>query len=60
MLLPKDGKVTTLIIQHHHKIDAHGGRGITLNQIRSSGYWIVGANSVVNAIFYARAWWKLD
>ena len=31
---------------------AHGGRGITLNQIRSSGYWIVGANSAVkNFIF---------
>ena len=52
ILLPKDGKVTTLIIQHHHKMAAHGGRGITLNQIRSSGYWIVGANSAVkNFIF---------
>ena len=50
ILLPKDGKVTTLIIQHHHKIYAHGGRGITLNQIRSSGYWIVFANSVVRNV----------
>ena len=47
ILLPKDGKVTTLIIQHHHKMAAHGGHGITLNQIRSSGYWIIGANSAL-------------
>ena len=40
-LLPKDGKVTTLIIQHHHKMAAHRGHGITLNQIRSSGYRIL-------------------
>ena len=52
ILLPKDGKVTTLIIQHHHKMAAIGDRGITLNQIRSSGYWIVRANSAVkNFIF---------
>ena len=51
VLLPKDGKVTTLIIQHH-KMAAHGGHCITLNQIRSSGYWIVDANSAVkNFIF---------
>ena len=52
ILLPKDGKVTTLIIQHHHKMAAHVGRGITLNQIRSLGYWRVSANSAVkNFIF---------
>ena len=31
---------------------AHGGHGITLNQIRSSGYWIVGANSAVNNFIF--------
>ena len=52
ILLPKDGKVTTLIIQHQHKMAAYGGRRITLNQIKSSGYWVVGANSAVkNFIF---------
>ena len=52
ILLPKDGKVTTLIIQHHHKMAAHGGHGITLNQIRSSGYRIIGANSALkNFVF---------
>ena len=52
ILLPKDGKVATLIIQHHHKMAAHGGSGITLNQVRSSGYWIVGANLAVKNFIY--------
>ena len=30
ILLPNDGKVTTLIIQHHRKMAAHGGRFMTL------------------------------
>ena len=30
ILLPNDGKVTTLIIQHHGKMAAHGGRFMTL------------------------------
>ena len=52
ILLPKDGKVTSLITQHHHKMASHGGCSITLNQIRGSGYWIVGENSAVkNFIF---------
>ena len=52
ILLPKDGKVATLIIQHHHKMAAHGDSGITLNQVRSSGYWIVDANLAVKNFIY--------
>ena len=43
MLLPKIGKI---------KLAGHSGRGITLNEIRSSGYWIVDANSAVKNILY--------
>ena len=52
ILLPKHGKVTTLIIQHHHKMAAYPGLGVTLNQIRSSRYWIVGANLAVNNFIF--------
>ena len=52
ILLSKDGKVVTLIIQHHHKMAAHGGSGISLNQVRSSRYWIVGANLAVKNFIY--------
>ena len=44
--------MTTLIIEHHQKMATYGGHGIVLNQIKSSGYWIVGANlAVKNFIF---------
>ena len=40
-LFPKSCKTTELIICWcHHKI-THAGQGITINQIRSSGFWII-------------------
>ena len=47
VVLPKKGKVSYLIIQWCHFQVEHAGRGITLNEIRSSGYWIINANSRV-------------
>ena len=34
ILLPRKGKVSDLVIKHCHSKAAHGGRGITLNEIR--------------------------
>lgn len=46
-LLPRSSHVTDLIIKHfHHKVH-HQGKGITANEIRASGYWIVGASTAV-------------
>eukprot|EP00794_Sanderia_malayensis_P019357 gene19357-21277_t len=47
ILLPKKGKVTELVIDLCHRKAQHAGRGMTLNEIRSSGYWIINANSKV-------------
>ena len=52
ILFPKVGKISNLLIKHGHKLAGHSGRGITLNEIRSSGYWIVDANSTVKNILY--------
>ena len=46
-LLPKSCKTTELIIRRCHDKVAHAGRGITINQIRSSGFWIISCNSLV-------------
>ena len=52
VVLPNKGHITELIICHHHKKVKHQGRNITLNEIRASGYWIVGGSSLVaNHIF---------
>ena len=36
-----------IIISHYHDSIDHQGRGMTDNQIRSSGFWIVGGSSAV-------------
>ena len=48
VILSKKGHVTDLILCHFHQLIKHQGRGITQNEIRSSGYWIVGGSSVVS------------
>jgi len=47
VVLPRDGHITRLIIAHCHSQIHHQGRGQTLNQIRSQGYWILGGSKVV-------------
>ena len=46
--LPWKGHVTNLILCNYHQLVQHQGRKrITQNEIRSSGYWIIGGSSVV-------------
>eukprot|EP00111_Clytia_hemisphaerica_P003456 TCONS_00009890-protein len=39
-----------MIAQHCHSLVHHAGRGITINEIRSRGYWITNINSVVRTL----------
>lgn len=47
VILPKEGIVTQLILDHCHKKKQHQGRGQTLNALKANGFWIVGASKVV-------------
>lgn len=47
VILPKEGHVTRLVIRHIHESTRHQGRGITLNEIRQQGYWIIGGSKPV-------------
>jgi Pao retrotransposon peptidase/Family of unknown function (DUF5641) len=47
IIVPKTSRVAMLISQWCHDRVQHGGRGLTLNEIRRSGYWIIAGNSVV-------------
>ena len=47
-ILPKTGHVTEIIIRHYHHKYRHEGRGIATNEIKASGYRIVGATSAVS------------
>ena len=44
VVLPKQGRVTNLIIDHCHKRTAHQGQGMTQNELRKQGYWILGGS----------------
>lgn len=46
-IIPKDHHITKMIIAHHHERIKHQGKGLTLNEIRSHGYWIPGINRAV-------------
>ncbi|KAK3732687.1 hypothetical protein QZH41_009335 [Actinostola sp. cb2023] len=47
-ILPRKGHATELIIRYLHNRNNHQGRGFTLNEIRSSGYWVVGCSAAVS------------
>ena len=47
VILPKSGHITELVIRHAHEKTHHSGRGITLNELCSNGYWIINGNAAV-------------
>ena len=47
LLLPRNEHITRLIVAYCHEQIHHQGKGQTLNQIRSQGYWIVGGSKMV-------------
>lgn len=49
-ILPKKSHMSTLVIRHNHEMVQHQGKGITLNEIRANGLWIVGGASAVSAV----------
>lgn len=50
VVLPKKGHVTNLIARYFHDKTLHQGRGMTVNEIRNNGFWIVGCSSVVSSL----------
>ncbi len=49
IILPGFGHIVNLIIQKYHQKTSHQGRGMTMNEIRSRGYWIIGASKAVSS-----------
>ena len=52
ILLPKGERVSSLIIQQCHIRCAHGGTDYTLNELRSSGYWITSCNAAFKSLLF--------
>ena len=50
VLLSKDCRITNLIVSWCHDKVAHAGRGVRINQVRISGFWVIGLNIVVKSM----------
>ena len=51
-IIPKESHLARLLVSHYHDKIGHQGRGMTQNEIRSSGIWIVGGSSVVSSVLH--------
>ncbi len=51
-ILPKVHHVSRLLIRHYHEKVKHQGRGMTINELRSSGIWILGCSSEVSSLIF--------
>ena len=49
VLLARNSEIAVMIIRCCHEDVAHCGRGITINYIRSSGFWIINCNAAVRS-----------
>ena len=47
VILPSKSHVTILLVRYHQERISHQGRGMTLNDLRSHGYWLIGGSSCV-------------
>ena len=47
IILPKKGKISRLVVESCHRRVRLQGRGITTNETRNSGYWILQCNTLV-------------
>ena len=50
VLLTKSWRIAQLVVCWCHEQVSHAGRGMTTNQKRSSGFWVIRCNSLVRCI----------
>ena len=50
VLVSKRCNISQLIIRYYHEKTAHPGKGMTINEIRNAGYWIINCNSAVKSL----------
>ena len=53
LILPKKAHLSLLIIRQAHEEVSHQGRNMTVNHIRSKGFWIVGCRRLVSTVIKA-------
>ena len=51
-ILSRKSHVSALLLKHYHKLGHHQRRGMTLNEFRAKGIWILECGSVVSSHIY--------
>ena len=52
VVLPKTSNIIEAAVIWSYKIIGHGGRGLTLNNLRKNGIWVLGDNAVERRIIH--------
>ncbi|XP_070407549.1 uncharacterized protein [Nothobranchius furzeri] len=52
VILPKTCHIAKLLIDHYHQRVKHQGRGMTMNELRSNGIWILGCSQAVSSFIH--------
>ena len=50
ILLPKNGHITSFIIDFYHGKVGHDGKGMTINEIRSNGFWVINCTAAMKSM----------
>ena len=50
IILPKKCHVSELVTRYCHQRVGHQGRGMTINEVRASGFWVLGLSSAVSGM----------
>ena len=50
IILPRNSHVTMLIVRYFHERRSHRRKTMTLNEVRSNGFWIISGSAVVSSI----------
>ena len=52
VVLPRGAHVSSLLVNDCHSSIKHQGRGMTVNEVRARGYWIIGLGCLVKSIIH--------
>lgn len=52
IILPKQSRVTTLLVNHHHVKVEHRGRQFTEGAVRAAGLWTVAGKRLISSVLH--------
>lgn len=53
IILPIEGHLISVIVRYYHERVSHQGKGLTMNELRSAGLWIIGCSRAVSRTIFS-------